>query len=48
MKYKNKYVIDYNNIYISNILNTSVLALLKMFNIIIIVNTSYSLFYDNI
>ena len=48
MKYKIKYVIEYNKIYISNIFNTSVLVLFKMFNIIIIVSTSYSLFDGNI
>ena len=48
IKYKIKYVIEYNNIYISNIFNTSVILLFKMFNIIIIVSTSYSLFDGNI
>ena len=44
MKYKIKYVIEYNKIYISKISNTSVIVLLKSFNIIIIVSISYSLF----
>ena len=49
MKYKIKYVIEYNNIYIPNIFNTSVLVLLKMFIIIIIiVSILYSLFDANI
>ena len=48
MKYKIKYVIKHIKIYISNIFNTSVLVLLKMFNIIIIFSTSYSLFDGNI
>ena len=48
MKYKIKYVIEYNNIYIQNIFNTSVLVLLKMCSIIIIVSISYSLFDGNI
>ena len=43
-----KYIIEYNNIYNPNIFTTSILLLLKIFNIIIIASTVYSLFEDNI